>query len=217
MYVGGRPVELWEIDHSWNKRPDNPGSAGRWPASPGAAPVGADANRRPALPPTINAAPCAWCRVTRVLAHQRVPRGLVAAPRKRGRHASVAVARPRKEWWAPLPRGATPPQAAIHMRGVSPRAPRDAPFGSSPCAPEPSAGSARAPLASRLPRCGPCQYARYSIRGRLWGACIDAHGELEKRQNSRDTTLASAARWPPGSPLPNNQPCDRRCGPPFRR
>ena len=31
MYVGGHPVELWEIDHSWNKRPDNPGSAGRWP------------------------------------------------------------------------------------------------------------------------------------------------------------------------------------------
>ena len=25
--------------------------------------------------------------------------------------------------------------------------------------------------------------------GRLWGACIDAHGELKKRQNSRDTTL----------------------------
>ena len=58
MYVGERPVELWEIDHSWNKRPDNPGT-GRWPASPGAAPVGADANRRPAVPPTINAAPCA--------------------------------------------------------------------------------------------------------------------------------------------------------------
>ena len=80
------------------------------------------------------------------------------------RHASVAVARPRREWWAPLPRGATPPQAPIHMRGVSPRAPRDAPFGSSPCAAEPSAGSARAPLASRMPRCGPCQYSRYSLR-----------------------------------------------------
>ena len=26
--------------------------------------------------------------------------------------------------------------------------------------------------------------------GRLWGARIDAHGELKKRQNSRDTTLA---------------------------
>ena len=50
----------------------------------------------------------------------------------------------------PLPRGATRPQA-----------PWGAPFGSSPCAP--------------LPRCGPCQYARYSLRTT---PCTDAHGEL---------------------------------------
>ncbi len=29
--------------------------------------------------------------------------------------------------------------------------------------------------------------------GRLWGACSDAHGELKKCQNSRDTTLACRA------------------------
>ena len=65
-------------------------------------------------------------------------------------HGVGGKARPRREWWGPLARGATRPQA-----------PWGAPFGSSPCAP--------------LPRCGPCQYARYSLRTT---PCIDAHGEL---------------------------------------
>ncbi len=38
---------------------------------------------------------------------QRVPRGLWQGASRR-------------EWWAPLPRGATRPQAAILVRGVSP-------------------------------------------------------------------------------------------------
>ena len=65
-------------------------------------------------------------------------------------HGVCGKARPRREWWGPLPRGATRPQA-----------PWGAPFGRSPCAP--------------LLCCGPCQYSRYSLRTT---PCIDAHGEL---------------------------------------
>ena len=33
MYVGGRPVELWEIDHSWNKRPALPAPTNAGPGT----------------------------------------------------------------------------------------------------------------------------------------------------------------------------------------
>ena len=46
-------------------RGTSPGSAGRWPASPGAAPGGAGAGQRPALPPRTNAAPCSLASAAR--------------------------------------------------------------------------------------------------------------------------------------------------------
>ena len=105
-------------------------------------------------------------------------------------HGVCGKARPRREWWAPFPRGATRPRAAIFMRGYPSRS-RGAPFGSSPCTPEPSAGVREGEPLAYKPRCGPCEYARYSLRTT---PCIDAHGELKKRQNSCDTTLVQSYR-----------------------